>query len=533
MNILISVIGSEASDDWISRLLSELKIENCAITYRDKKTAQNSRTKQYATHQFFHKKMKEGDYSDFDDLMSEAPPVDVELLNEMAPYESQIFWMMERCESVDFNTRWEHYISHLRFWNYILCKLQINIYFSITTTHEVYDYVIYNLCKIKGIKYISGFGLSYYDRYHLLEDIHNPLPMLPSEFDNLVEKYKDVGINDIVLRSDVEEMYNFYTGEGDRTPYYMKTAKNRFKKHIFNLLYNNLSVARFVANVILKQGNNMLARYFLYLLYRSVFVFGSIVRFLSFSENTYKWFTEKKYLTKVFNEADIALNYYKNNTSSVDYSKKYIYVALHMQPENTSSPLGGVYVDQALMIEMLSYYAPTGWIVYIKENPKQLQQDFTIDIRMKKSSLYRTIHFYERINKCKNVRLVSLKEDTYKLMDNAMAVATLTGTVGLEAITKGIPCLMFGYSYMQYAPNVYHIQNNDDCKKAIEYIQKDNRVDEFYFKKIKLYFKALEKYVFVATPEVQLLSDDEIEESKDTLVRKFREKIVSISQTGS
>ena len=523
MNILVSCIANDYVDDWISRILSKLDIDNCGISYSNEEFARQSYSSKFATYCFFHTKMKRGDYSDFERMIVEAPPVDSQLLSAMAPYERQIFWMMERCVSADFNTRWEHYIKHLRFWDHMLKKMNIDIYFSVTTTHEVYDYIIYCLCKIRGIKYVSGFSFSYYKRYHILEDIYNPLPNLKKEMSALLDKYIDKTIDEIILKQEVQEMYDFYIGQYDRTPYYMHPYKANFNHKIFNYLYNHFTMARLAANFKLRLGNEVYDRMIWAFFRRINFLFGSFVRLFSLSENTYKWFEKKKYWTNIFNEFDIALDYYNRNVDVVDYTEHYIYVALHLQPENTSSPLGGDYVDQALMIEMLSFFIPENWVLYVKENPKQATQDFESG-----GTLYRSVHFYERIKKCENVKFVSLQEDTYKLIDNAMAVATLTGTAGLEAITRGIPCLMFGYSYMQYAPNVYTIRNNEDCKKAIEIVKQRNDVGIEYFKKIKLYFKALEKYVIVATPEYTVLAEDEIEDSKAVLSDAFYEKISSL-----
>ncbi|SFW37006.1 hypothetical protein [Selenomonas ruminantium] len=523
MNILISAIANDYTDDWITRILSKLDIENCGICYSTLEFARDSYSIKYTTCYFLHTKMKEGDYSDYEKMMYEAPPVDSQLLRNMSQYENQVFWMMERCDSADFNTRWEHYIKHLRFWNHVLDKMNIDIYFSVTTTHEVYDFIIYCLCKIKGIKYISGFAFSYYSRYHLLEDIYNPLPTFKNEMMSLMDACMDKTIDEIILKPEVQEMYDFYVGSGDRTPYYMKLSKIHFRHEIFNCLYNNFALARMVVNLKIKLCNKRYVRAFWYFLYRVNFIFGAFIRLFSWSINAYKWFEKKKYSTRIFNEFDVALEYYNENIDDIDIKKKYIYVALHLQPENTSSPLGGDYVDQALMIEMLSFFLPKNWLLYVKENPKQAMQDFKYD-----RSLYRSVHFYERIKKCKNVKLVSIQEDTYKLIDNAMAVATLTGTVGLEAITKGIPCLMFGHSYLQYAPNVYTVRTNNDCKRAIENIQQKKSNDTLYYKKIKIYFKALEKYVAVATPEYQLLNEDEIERSKVALSNAFYKKIKSM-----
>ena len=59
---------------------------------------------------------------------------------------------------------------------------------------------------------------------------------------------------------------------------------------------------------------------------------------------------------------------YDRLCSDPDLSQPYIYVALHYQPEQTTSPSGGVYVHQDLMVGLLASHLPSGWKIYVKEH---------------------------------------------------------------------------------------------------------------------------------------------------------------------
>jgi len=132
----------------------------------------------------------------------------------------------------------------------------------------------------------------------------------------------------------------------------------------------------------------------------------------------------------------------KYGVSRVDFEKKFVYFPLHLQPELTTSALGGKYADQLLALEELSKMVPDDWLIYVKENPKQLQQQ-------------RDKFFFKRLNAIKNAVLVSSDVDTYALTGACQFVASIAGTVGWEAISGGKPTLIFGKVWYRRLPGVF------------------------------------------------------------------------------
>lgn len=130
---------------------------------------------------------------------------------------------------------------------------------------------------------------------------------------------------------------------------------------------------------------------------------------------------------------------YAENADQIDINAAYVYFPLHLQPEITTSGLGGNYSDQLDAIEKLSSMIPPDWKVYVKENPKQGHEQ-------------RGIEFYRRISTYSNVLYISKDVDTYWLMENCRFVATITGTAGWESITGGKPCLFFGLAWYASIP---------------------------------------------------------------------------------
>jgi hypothetical protein len=126
-------------------------------------------------------------------------------------------------------------------------------------------------------------------------------------------------------------------------------------------------------------------------------------------------------------------------------SVPFIYFPLHLQPEMTTSAIGGDYTDQLLALEKLSCRLPSGWRIYAKENPKQ-------------TAFMRSASFFHRLNAIPNVDYVAPSVPTSILIERSRLIATVTGTAGWEALTLGRPVLYFGLPWYRRLPGAlaYH-----------------------------------------------------------------------------
>lgn len=168
-------------------------------------------------------------------------------------------------------------------------------------------------------------------------------------------------------------------------------------------------------------------------------------------------------------------------------SDKYIFYALHYQPEATSSPLGGMYANQLLAIRLIAHNLPEGYWVYVKEHPHQI-------------SFGREPSYYNELSKIPKVKIISQKICSEWLIKNSIAVATLTGTVILESQIIQKPCLCFGYTSKMILDGVYKIDTNEDCAKALnEIINGSVRVTTL--KDLRLYLLAMEEICYSKTDE--------------------------------
>lgn len=146
----------------------------------------------------------------------------------------------------------------------------------------------------------------------------------------------------------------------------------------------------------------------------------------------------------------------KRYTKSCDLNDKYLYFPLHQQPEMTTSAIGSHYADQLLAIEALSSKLPKGTYIYIKENPKQTES-------------HRGEHFFGRLRLLSNVKLVGKNLDSRKLIQNSIGVATISGTVGWEAIFYRKPVIIFGYAWYREFMGVNNFEINHPFEKLINY----------------------------------------------------------------
>lgn len=161
----------------------------------------------------------------------------------------------------------------------------------------------------------------------------------------------------------------------------------------------------------------------------------------------------------------------------------FIYFGLHVQPELTTNALGGRFVNQYLAIQLISRCLPDGIRLYVKEHPNMYK---TRD----PSGRFR--EFYEMVDDLDNVTLVPAKLNTFELIEKSIAVATITGTLGWEAVFKGKPVLVFGNAFYNFCPGILPVQTPDDMKHAIDRIQNWKVTEEKGRHEGMRYLKAIE-----------------------------------------
>ncbi|EHI61355.1 capsular polysaccharide export protein, LipB/KpsS family [Hungatella hathewayi] len=128
-----------------------------------------------------------------------------------------------------------------------------------------------------------------------------------------------------------------------------------------------------------------------------------------------------------------------------DYSRKYVYFPLHYQPEASTIVCAPKYEKQLYFIDSWAKSLPADTVLYVKEHYALLGN--------------RDISFYKELEKYPNVILINPWESSRSLIENAIAVTTLTGTAGWEAMMLRKPVFLGGEIYFSNAPGVIKIKD--------------------------------------------------------------------------
>ena len=105
---------------------------------------------------------------------------------------------------------------------------------------------------------------------------------------------------------------------------------------------------------------------------------------------------------------------------------------------------------------------PEGYQLVVKEHPSTFRYNF--------DPSYRSLELHEQISRLPNTRLVPLNFSPFDLIDKAAAVATITGTVGVEAIIRGKPVIVFGSAQYRGHKGVFRVCSSDEARSVMAQI---------------------------------------------------------------
>jgi len=166
--------------------------------------------------------------------------------------------------------------------------------------------------------------------------------------------------------------------------------------------------------------------------------------------------------------------FYKSITVKFDPSKKYLLYALHVDPEATTMDRA-LLNNQLTIIKQISQAMPRGWNLYVKEHPGQFMNHssqggwyFLCSIHK-----YRTKNFYKELLKMENVHLLDVSVNSKDIITSAKAIATINGSISIEALHLKKPLLMFGHKSSPFGlvKDVFRITSTDHCQAALNSLE--------------------------------------------------------------
>jgi hypothetical protein len=384
------------------------------------------------------------------------------------------------CRSFSFDERQRHYRNLVRNWTACIETLKPELVISATIPHRVYDYVLYLLCQRMRIPFIMFQHTAFPGRIMPLQELNSIDPEIKQKYDNISAANPNFSILKENLSPDILAGYqNVQKDYEQGQPAYMKTNELLHRQSSSTI---GLSI-KFVTDIIhspakyFGRKGYLLQGFPTYLKEKNKSIESSRLGIIRYSLNKVKTNKLKRELKK----------YYDSLTERPDFRAPYIFVPLHYQPEMTSNPAGDIFVDQFLCVETLAKNIPQGWMIYVKEHPAQFQFHG-------EGQTSRSRGFYDDLLKFPNVRLIPFQADSFSLISEAKAIATISGTVGWEAMVRRKPVLIFGLSWYECYPGVLKISTEEEAGELYDFIQ------NFTYNETQLmaYLTAFEKSSFRA-----------------------------------
>jgi len=409
-------------------------------------------------------------------------PIDSIIINKLYKYALNYLGFLPDTNgrNFTFQERKLFYYDILKYWNTVLQKLKPDILVCFTRPHTSAEYSLYLLCK-----------------YHYQIDVIfiNPLPLfdrndyfIGTSLSKFSEPFVDIyrSENCPVPGETVKKYLDKLRSDKGKTPDYILNVYKSDKRLI---LLNIKQLVKTVGKTLVKGPGKKLGLYD----WKSN---KKPYQFLScrLSIIGYQMFIHKRALN------NIKLKYiYKSYVDDFDYSKNYLYFPAPYQPESVTAINGGLYEEVFIVLDILESVLPDNWYIYYKEHPGTFRL-------YAKGSLKRDKYFYEKLATYKNIKILCPEEDSFKLIDNAKAVASIAGTASWEAAVRGKPALSFGNSWYDECDSIFHIESIKDAEHALDLILKGFSPDK----------KDIEKYL-AAIDSISI---------KDIVHRNFNEQIM-------
>ncbi|TYB78763.1 hypothetical protein [Bizionia myxarmorum] len=150
-------------------------------------------------------------------------------------------------------------------------------------------------------------------------------------------------------------------------------------------------------------------------------------------------------------------------------NKKKLLFTLHKQPEASIDVIGRYYENQLDLITNIWRILPEGYILLVKEHSNAIGD--------------RSLKFYKKVKKLRNIYLIDNKADSHQLLDNVEGVFTVSGTIAYEAAIKGKNAFTFAPAFFNKMLTCKEVSWKDFKNKSLNTLLDTNEegmnVNEF------------------------------------------------------
>jgi hypothetical protein len=389
------------------------------------------------------------------------------------------------------------YYETLNFSMNLIKKYNPNYVFMTNTPHTYAGIIFTRLCEKKKIKLIFKREITIPGFFYFQKSLFNKV-------------LSNSGVNNFSSNEIYLELKDYFNKVATKDTKYIK--KIFLKKRNRLLIESNLLKIKFFnMDLILFYFGNLLYRIFsdsfkILLKYLTYLKKKSRENPFYYMEDLFKIKNKKlfdsngnllQWYLALF-KADIRkfklLKKYRSQVVQISKKEKYVYFALHYQPEATTYPFGNRFIDQINAIKLISSALPNNIKIYVKEHPDTFnigRDGWVIGDNSRDSN------FYTDLCKINNVRLISMEHNSLELLEKSIGVATINGAVGFEGAINRKPVALFGNSWLDTCPGIKVCNNLIDVHNFINACiskKKNNIKEQEFFNFLSKWSKSLFNY---------------------------------------
>lgn len=377
-------------------------------------------------------------------------------------YELQALQLMDRMDfdqhSFSYAERRLLFRKFIRCWTFIIDHYGIDSLISPTIPHRSFDFPLYLVCRRKGLKMISFMSTPFMKsgRILALSDLYQIPELIKQVFDQKQESGSRQPLSEDTQGYLSRIQQNYDAAKPENFQEYNRYHKQ--KPSVF------LTGIKFISEMLGKHSP---------WLGQDGWLVNGVPSYHKTDKQNVEHSRSRLNLLSYIAKINRRINYlkrlekeYRKIAVKPDVTKKYVILALHYQPEATTAPRAGIFADQLYVLELMSRHLPKGWLIYVKENPKQFNP-------IAEGNTGRPLRFYRDALKIPRVFFMPIDADPFVLIDQALAVFSVAGTIGWEGIVRGKPVICFGPSwYEHYTPGVLRVKNGADLESVPAFIER-------------------------------------------------------------